>query len=107
MKLGLQKILVNRFFARRSEPIGILARVSAARPYLGLPQGAPSSALGRGLTQLSLVEHALCPLDAQTSLRPNLDHTAAYYFSDRQGNRRKAMARNVPNSNDSTFNGWN
>ncbi|HEY1598863.1 MAG TPA: hypothetical protein VGG64_04630 [Pirellulales bacterium] len=64
-----------------------------ARPYLGLSPGASSCALGRGLTQLSLVEHALCPLDPQTSLRPNLEHSAEYFFSDRQGNRRKAIVR--------------
>jgi hypothetical protein len=47
------------------------------------------------LTQLSLVEHALCPLDDQASLRPNLNHTAEYFYTDRQGQRRKAAARVV------------
>jgi len=32
---------------------------------------------------LSLVEHALCPLDARTSLRPNLVHETEYRFLNR------------------------
>ena len=36
------------------------------------------------MTQLSLVEHALCPLDAEASLRPGLVHSAAYFFTDRR-----------------------
>lgn len=61
--------------------------------YRGLDQNDRRQSLTRGLTQLSLVEHALCPLDAGVSLRPNLVHTAEYFFSDRQGSRRKASAR--------------
>ena len=67
--------------------------VPPPRPYLGLQQGDRSRKLGRGLTQLSLVEHALCPLDTDVSLRPNLVHTTEYFYSDRQGDRRKAAAR--------------
>lgn len=51
---------------------------------------------GRG--QLSLVEHALCPLDAKSSLRSNLTHQAVYSFYDRNGHRKKAIARiDAPN----------
>jgi hypothetical protein len=47
--------------------------------------------LGRG--QLTLVEHALCPLDPQASLVENLVHEASYGFMDRSRNWRKAHAR--------------
>jgi dienelactone hydrolase len=47
------------------------------------------------MTQLSLVEHALCPLNTDVSLRPNMIHSAAYFFTDKQGARRKASARVV------------
>lgn len=49
--------------------------------------------LKQGLSQLSLVEHALCPLDAEASLRPNLVHASEYFYTDRGGQRRKATAR--------------
>jgi hypothetical protein len=62
-------------------------------PYRGLPQKDRPRLLGRGMTQLSLVEHALCPLDDQASLKPNLTHSAGYFFTDRSGTRRKATAR--------------
>jgi hypothetical protein len=67
--------------------------VPAARPYLGLSPGDRSRKLGQGLTQLSLVEHALCPLDAEASLRPNLVHTTEYFYTDRRRQRRKATVR--------------
>jgi hypothetical protein len=62
-------------------------------PYRGLPQKDRPRTLGRGMTQLSLVEHALCPINAAVSLRPNLTHEAAYFFTDKSGVRRKAQAR--------------
>ena len=61
--------------------------------YRGLPQQFRPRTLGRGMSQLSLVEHALCPLDSGVSLRPGLVHEAAYFFSDKAGERRKASAR--------------
>ncbi|MBL8826104.1 MAG: hypothetical protein JNM18_03910, partial [Planctomycetaceae bacterium] len=64
-----------------------------ARPYLGLTPADHSRKLGQGLSQLSLVEHALCPLDAEASLQPNLNHSSEYFYTDRQGHRRKATAR--------------
>src|SRR5436190_16250765 len=67
--------------------------IERAIPYRGLPQKDRPRRLGRGMTQLSLVEHALCPLDDQASLKSNLVHSAAYFFSDRTGARRKATAR--------------
>lgn len=47
------------------------------------------------MTQLSLVEHALCPLDPSVSMQPYFTHSAEYFFTDRQGSRRKATARVV------------
>lgn len=46
---------------------------------------------GRG--QLTLVEHALCPLDPQRSLVENLVHHASYGFMDNARTWRKAQAR--------------
>lgn len=46
-----------------------------------------------GVGQLTLVEHALCPLDARTSLRPNLVHETTYQFTDVARRRRQAQVR--------------
>ncbi len=43
--------------------------------------------------QLSLVEHALCPLDSEVSLQPNSVFETSYFFSDRSRNRKKATGR--------------
>lgn len=43
-----------------------------------------------GVGQLSLVEHALCPLDFRTSLRENLRHEAEYRYTDADGNAQTA-----------------
>ena len=67
--------------------------MSAARPYVGLTPTSRLQKLGQGFSQLSLVEHALCPLDAEVSLQPHLNHTSEYFYTDRQGQRRKAVAR--------------
>ena len=41
-----------------------------------------------GIGQLSLVEHALCPLDPAKSLRPQLIHECRYRYSDKSRRRR-------------------
>lgn len=46
-----------------------------------------------GLGQLTLVEHALCPLDTGRSLRDNLVFETGYFYSDRNRHRRKASVR--------------
>lgn len=46
-----------------------------------------------GIGQLSLVEHALCPLDARRGMVEHLVHQAAYHFTDAQRRRRTARAR--------------
>ena len=46
-----------------------------------------------GLTQLTLVEHALCPLDADASLRSGFCHETSYRYSDKHGTRRTARVR--------------
>ncbi len=43
--------------------------------------------------QLSLVEHALCPLDSEVSLQPNSVFETSYFFSDHSRNRKKATVR--------------
>ncbi len=50
------------------------------------------SSAGLGMGQLTLVEHALCPLDARTSLRENLRHEADYRYTDADGVPRTARA---------------
>lgn len=46
-----------------------------------------------GIGQLSLVEHALCPLDATQSLRPGQCHEFQYHYTPASGERRPATAR--------------
>lgn len=48
-----------------------------------------------GLTQLSLVEHALCPLDDQQSLKNSLVHDTGYFRTDRNGHGRWIPVRVV------------
>jgi len=43
--------------------------------------------------QLTLVEHALCPLDAGVSLQPGCQFKTWYAYSDRNRNRRKSQVR--------------
>jgi len=43
--------------------------------------------------ELSLVEHALCPLDSRESLKDNLLHFNEYFYTDRNRHQRKANAR--------------
>lgn len=51
------------------------------------------SSIASGFGQLTLVEHALCPLDSKTSLQENLLFETQYSYSDKDGNREKANAR--------------
>jgi len=44
------------------------------------------------MSELSLVEHALCPLDSVKSLSGPLRHHASYWYFDRRRNRKKATA---------------
>jgi hypothetical protein len=46
-----------------------------------------------GLGQLSLVEHALCPLDPKSSLKTNLAFDANYYFTDKNHHQKTAHAQ--------------
>ncbi|MBN9519852.1 hypothetical protein J0H58_15225 [bacterium] len=50
----------------------------------------PRTSRWGGLGQLTLVEHALCPLDTGQSLRKNLVFETGYYYADRNRHRRKA-----------------
>lgn len=52
-----------------------------------------SKRIRSGVSQLTIVEHSLCPLDARVSGRPNLIHEATFRFSDKQKKRRTATAR--------------
>lgn len=45
-----------------------------------------------GVGQLTLVEHALCPLDARQSLQPALVHSATFDFTDSHRKRRSGRA---------------
>ena len=46
-----------------------------------------------GVSQLTIVEHALCPLDARATVVPNLTHEATFRYSDRQRRRQTGRAR--------------
>lgn len=46
-----------------------------------------------GLGELTLVEHALCPLDSRASLSDNLVHFNEYFYTDRNRHQRKAQVR--------------
>ncbi len=46
-----------------------------------------------GVGQLSLVEHALCPLDSRHSLRHNQIFKSGYFYSDRKRRRRRANVK--------------
>ena len=48
---------------------------------------------GSGHGQLTLVEHALCPLDPETSLSENLIHTTEYHYTDSSRHQQTARAR--------------
>ncbi len=47
---------------------------------------------GSGLAQQTLVEHALCPLDASQALQAGSLHQVRYDFTDRHRNRKTATA---------------
>jgi hypothetical protein len=51
----------------------------------GRPRDDPASHRQSGVGQLSLVEHALCPLDSRASLRQNLRHASEYRYTDGDG----------------------
>lgn len=48
-----------------------------------------------GLGQLTLVEHALCPLDTGQSLRENLVFETGYYYADKNRHQKKAAVKIV------------
>ena len=52
-----------------------------------------SKQIRNGVGQLTIVEHALCPLDARVSVVPNLTHEATFRYSDKQGRRQTGTAR--------------
>lgn len=54
-------------------------------------QTTEQTALSAGLSQLSLVEHALCPLDIRKSLQPGLVHESSYRYTDANGKRQLAQ----------------
>lgn len=53
-----------------------------------LPPRSPLARTGRA--QLSLVEHALCPLDSRKSLARNFTFETAFHYTDRNRNRKRA-----------------
>jgi hypothetical protein len=65
--------------------------VSAATQQLR-PKSRPPLSRGRGLAQQSLVEHALCPLDAAVSLQSGHLHVVQYHYTDANRNRKTATA---------------
>ena len=51
-----------------------------------------------GMGQLTLVEHALCPLDSKTALQAGFVHQPEYFYCDANGRKKKASARIVCSS---------
>ena len=68
-----------------------MARSSANRKTSATGGSEPPPALGIG--QLTLVEHALCPLNSRVSLVENLVHNAIFRFTDARKHRRHGRAR--------------
>jgi hypothetical protein len=52
----------------------------------------PSALPPKGRAQLTIVEHALSPVDLNQALQPGLLHQVAYHFTDRNRNRKTATA---------------
>ena len=50
-------------------------------------------AASQATAQLSIVEHALCPLDTRTSLNEGLRHETRYHYTDKNRNRKVADVR--------------
>jgi hypothetical protein len=72
--------------ATNEKPQQIAPAISTRRPSVGN---------GHGLGQLTLVEHALCPLDAGQSLRENLVFETGYYYADKNRHQKKAAVKIV------------
>ena len=62
-------------------------RKTAARTDRPVPGG------GSGRAQLTIVEHALCPLDTGSSLAEGLAHRSEFFYLDENRHQRKATAR--------------
>ncbi len=60
-------------------------------PHRPTPKRSPTRK-GSGLAQQTLVEHALCPLDASQALQAGSLHQVRYDFTDRHRNRKMATA---------------
>ena len=75
---------VNSWEMTSNAPQAALASGSTERPRLAArPASVPR--VGSGRAQLSLVEHALCPLDPVASLRDHLVHETTYGYRDWKG----------------------
>ena len=68
-----------------------MGRASANKKTVATGNSAPPPALGIG--QLTLVEHALCPLNSRISLVENLVHNAVFRFTDGENHRCQGRAR--------------
>src|SRR2546423_444008 len=80
--------------AQHNDPAGVQqATAMASAP--SRPDPTPRrrrSQPDHGRSQLTLVEHALCPLDTDISLRPG-EHQAEFFYTDKNKHRKKATAR--------------
>ncbi len=81
-----------RYFAARATTF---KRVKASLERVGTPKKARSYSKSRrtGHGQLTLVEHALCPLDLEASLSENLIHTTQYHYTDRNRHQQTSHVR--------------
>jgi hypothetical protein len=64
------------------------------RPRTEIPRsGARPGRLGSARAQLTIVEHALCPLDPASALKEGLVHKSEFFYVDANRHTRKATAR--------------
>lgn len=84
---------VSRIEQTTTTPLDVLVIRDRSMARETARKSAASRPSPGGVGQLTLVEHALCPLDARTSLRANLVHETTYAFTDAARRRRRAHAR--------------
>ena len=84
-ELNLERILISLFRTACYDKLGLTRLKHMTRNS--------SKSISSGVGQLTLVEHALCPLDSRVSLRDALVHETAHSYTDSSRKRRTARVR--------------
>lgn len=92
-QVGLCVLLRLASYTARQRPS--MARLAVSDRLHSTTRGSPysSPSLHFGRTQLSLVEHALCPLDAGEPGGGPFVHQTQYYYSDKNRHRKEARVQ--------------